>query len=246
MFAQGLPATFFTVTIEHGGIGVGNGYFFFGLSVSGLRRFAGRRKRECLFLWGFIILEAERIAGGASDAARVVVEKIFEVVFVLGIFEAWRIRIGNEGVKREWRDCVSMGGVKVHVFREAIGVEKIIARPAVGKLGQIRRIKINGDLIARAVNHIFFVNLSDEVGNIAVARVVSDLSRVRTCGAHLLVDVAQIIDGIAFDDARLAVEIELRGGQRNLGDLERNIARRIIDANPVPVNLQVRRDANKT
>jgi len=93
-------------------------------------------------------LKAERIAGGASDAARVVVEKIFQMIFVLGIFESWRIRIGNEGVKREWRDCVSMRGVEVHVFREAIGIEKVITRPAVGKLGQIRRIKINGDLIA--------------------------------------------------------------------------------------------------
>ncbi len=102
-----------------------------------------------------------------------------------------------------------MGGVEVHVFGEAVGVEEIVAGPAFGGIGEIGGVEVYGDFVAGAVDDVFLVYFSDEVGYVAVARVVADLARVGACGADLLVDVAQVVDGVAFDYARVAAEIEL-------------------------------------
>ncbi len=132
------------------------------------------------------------------------------MVFVFGVFEAWGIRVGNQGVQGQWGDCVAVGGVEVHVFGEAVGVEEIVAGPAFGGIGEIGGVEVYGDFVAGAVDDIFFVYFFNEISYVAVARVISDLPRVGACGAYLFVDVAQIVDGIAFDDARIAAEIELR------------------------------------
>src|SRR5579862_6890988 len=138
-----------------------------------------------------------------------------------------------------------MGGVEVHVFGEAVGVEEIVAGPAFGGIGEIGGVEVYGDFVAGAVDYVLFVYFFNEIRYVAVAGVVADLPRVGAGGAYLLVDVAQIVDGVAFDYAGVAAEIELRAGQGNLGDFERNIAGGIIHADAVPVNFQVRGDADE-
>src|SRR5208282_5153643 len=70
-------------------------------------------------LW-FGILEAESVGGGAGDAAGVVCELIFQVLFVLGVGLADGIWVRRERVEGQGRDRVAVGGVKIHVLGEAV------------------------------------------------------------------------------------------------------------------------------
>ena len=106
-------------------------------------------------------------------------------------------------------------------------------------------VKIHGYFIAGAENHVLVVRFAHQVGDVAEARVISDLARVGARRADVLVDVGKIVLRIAFDDARIAAELQLGFGQRNFGKLELGIFRRIIHADAIPINSQIRGDANE-
>ena len=125
---------------------------------------------------------------------------------VLRIRDALRVRVWHLRVKRQRRYRVAVGGIEVHVFRESVCVEEIIARPSIGQIGQIRRIKIHGDFVARTVDHIFFVRLAHQIRHVAVARIVSGLPRIRSGRAHFFIDIAQIVDRFSFHNARVAAK----------------------------------------
>jgi hypothetical protein len=93
LLAQGLPVTRLTATRDRGGIGVRNGYFFFGLVVKGRRGFLRLCVLDALSFRRLIVLEAERVAGGAGDAAGVVIELVFQVALIFGVTYADRVRI---------------------------------------------------------------------------------------------------------------------------------------------------------
>jgi hypothetical protein len=93
LLAQGLPVTRLTATRDRGGIGVRNGYFFFGLVVKGRRGFLRLCVLDALSFRRLIVLEAERVAGGAGYSAGVVFELVYEVARVFGVAYAYRVRI---------------------------------------------------------------------------------------------------------------------------------------------------------
>ncbi len=140
---------------------------------------------------------------------------------VVRIADARWIRIRDERVEWQRRDGVAVGGVEVHVLGEAVGVEEIVARPAGGKVGQMRGVEIYDDFVAGAEDDVFVVERTNELGDVAVARVVADLARVGAGEADVFVDVSEIVLRIAFDDARIAAEMRARRSASGIS-VERN------------------------
>ena len=191
------------------------------------------------------VIEAEAVAGWACYAAGVVLQHVLQVFLVFGISDARGIGVRHIGVEGQGRDGVAVRGVKIHVLGEAIGIEEIIACPAVRNVRQMSGVKIHGYFIAGAEDHVLVVCLAHQVGDVAEARVISDLARVGAGGAHVLVDVGKIVLRIAFDHTRIAAELQLGFCERNFGELEFRIFRRIIHADAIPIDAQIGGDANE-
>ncbi len=105
--------------------------------VQGLltRRCQGEALAACGHFLGVLgVLKAERIAGGASDAARVVVEEIIQDGLCLpGILVPSGYGYGTRVWKGSGATVSPWSGVEVHVLREAVGgVEEVVAGPAFG------------------------------------------------------------------------------------------------------------------
>src|SRR5271163_1096909 len=88
------------------------------------------------------VVEAERFAGWACYASRVVLQHVVQMLWIFWIRYAIRIWVGRGGVEWQWGYGVAVGGVEVRVFGEAVGVEEIVAGPASGKTWQVRRVEI--------------------------------------------------------------------------------------------------------
>src|SRR5271156_2213354 len=131
---------------------------------------------------------------------------VFWVRYAIGI-GVWR-----RGVEWQWGYGVAVGGVEVHVFGEAVGVQEIVAGPASGKIWQGRRVEIYRDFIAGAEDYVLVVGFLHQVGYVAVAGVIADLARVGAGSADVFVDVGEIVFRIAFDHAGVAAELQLGFG----------------------------------
>src|SRR5271156_342152 len=131
---------------------------------------------------------------------------VFWVRYAIGI-GVWR-----RGVEWQWGYGVAVGGVEVHVFGEAVGVEEIVAGPATGDVREMCGIEIYRDFVAGAEDHVFVIGFLHQVGYVAVASVISDLAGVGACGAYVFVDVGEIVLRIAFYYAGVAAELQLGFG----------------------------------
>jgi hypothetical protein len=60
-------------------------------------------------------------------------------------------------MERERRNGISIFRVEIHILGEAVGIEKIIARPSGAYSGQARGVEIDGDLITRAKDRVFVI-----------------------------------------------------------------------------------------
>src|SRR5271156_1191793 len=128
---------------------------------------------------------------------------VFWVRYAIGI-GVWR-----RGVEWQWGYGVAVGGVEVHVFGEAVGVEEIVAGPAGGKIGQVRGVEVYRDFVAGAEDYVFVVGFLHQVGYVAVTGVISDLAGVGACGADVFINVGEIVFRIALDYAGVATELQL-------------------------------------
>src|SRR6202451_2530134 len=112
------------------------------------------RRRQSSLFW-LRIVEAESFAGWACYASCVVVEHVVQVLLVFWVRYAVGIGVWRSGVKRQWGYGVAVGGVEVHVFGEAVGVEEVVAGPAAGDIGQVSGIEIEGYFLSGAEAYIF-------------------------------------------------------------------------------------------
>src|SRR5277367_6475156 len=167
------------------------------------------------------------------------------MLWIFWIRYAIGIGVGRGGVEWQWGYGVAVGGVEVHVFGEAVGVEEIVAGPASGKIWQVRRVEIYGDFIAGAEDHVFVVGFLHQVGYVAVAGVVADLAGVGAGGAYVFVNVGEIVFRIAFDYAGVAAELQLGFSQGNFGEFEFGVFRGIIYADAVPIDTEISRNADE-
>src|SRR6204780_3071931 len=108
-------------------------------------RFKSRHPESGLLLR---VIESEGVAWRSCNAACVVLQHIFQMALILGIAHSLRIRIRHERVKGKWRAGVAVRCVKIHVLRESVGIEEIVARPAVRQFRQMRGGEINHPFIA--------------------------------------------------------------------------------------------------
>src|ERR1700688_4257468 len=74
---------------------------------------------------------------------------------------------------RQRFDAESVRSVEIEILLESVRVKEIIAHPSCGKRGQLARIKVELDALARAKNDEAIVRGTEQIQHIAVARVVS-------------------------------------------------------------------------
>src|SRR4029077_10135709 len=143
---------------------------------------------------------------------------VFEqVVQVLGIGGKRLTRIRIRAHVAEWErvNRIAAVGVEVHIFFVSVGDEEIVAYPARRQGGQIRRIEIERNFIARSKDDKFVVDRVEQRSHIAIARVSAGWPRVWTGGAGLFVNVFHIARRLVFDLQREAVEIQFGAQERD-------------------------------
>src|SRR6516164_117395 len=133
--------------------------------------------------------------------------------------------------------------VEVHVFYESIGIEKVVAGPALRKRGQRRGVEFSVDIFSRTEDRKLVVDRSQQRRDVAVLGVASAEARKRSRCAGLLVVISQVAGSRAVDLARIATESQRGYRQRKLCRAHFVFARgAVVDQNLVPVDLQVRGD----
>src|SRR5450631_1174420 len=172
---------------------------------------------------------------------------VFEqVVQVLGI--GWErlsgIRIGSHVAEWQRVHRIAAVGVEVHIFFVSVGNKEIIAYPAARQGGQLRRIEIERNFIARPEDGKFVVDRFEQRPHIAVTRVSASRTRVRAGGAGLFVNVLHVARRPVFNLQRESVEIQFSARQRYQRQAGALILAGAVDQNVIPVDLQVSGNAN--
>src|SRR5208282_1422690 len=172
---------------------------------------------------------------------------VFEqVVQVLGIGgkRLAGIRIGAHVAKRQWVNRIAVVGIEVHILFVSVGDEEIVAHPSTGQGRQFRGIEIERYFIARSEDDKLIVDRFEQRPHISIARVGAGGPRVRASGARLLVNVFHVARRLIFNLQRESVEIQVGAGERYRRQAGALILPRPADEDVVPVDLQIRGDAN--
>jgi len=137
----------------------------------------------------------------------------------------------------------AVGRVKIHVFLKAVGIEKIVAHPARGK---IRRCCGSNSSLTPSPEPKT-ANLSSEalsrVLTSAVARIVPRGARIRPVRSAACRNT-RVARGLQTNFLRVAEKFQRRGGQRNFVDAEIFRFGASDRSHGVPINLQVGDDAD--
>src|ERR1700688_3560890 len=151
-----------------------------------------------------------------------------------GVILASGIGIRQKSVPRKRLDGEGVGGVKIQVLFKTVGVEEIIADPALLQWRQFLRIEVELDAFTGTKHYEAVVRCAQETTHIAVTGVVAGGSRVRAGFAASRVGVAGVARGCETLFERKAQKSERRGCEGNFGDVYITRVWRLIDPNGVP------------
>src|SRR5260370_27142592 len=190
-------------------------------------------------------MELKQLRPVSGFEAIVPVKSIVHGSFGLRILLVLWIRVRAHAVEWHLGDGKRQGLVKVHVFYETIGVEKVVALPVWRKYRQSHIAELCVNFFAAAEDDELVVFCLQQRGDGAIVSVVAALPLEGTDGADRLIVVGQIAGRLALYLLWVSAEGKSCVRERQFGlpyALRRGCL--IVHQDLVPVNLEVRPDAD--